>query len=536
MIEAISNKKSLLDAQEKIQNNKGSGGNGCCRGLLGTIIFLCALLLLAGCGKSAEDNSVFRYGTTVYSTAMGTGGLDPRVAYQGWSAVRYGVGETLVRLDEHMALQPWLAERYEISDAHTVKVYLRKNATFANGKAVTGDLVKAYFESLMAQLPRAAQGLQISRIEASELTVSLTSQKPAAELLRALADPSAAIIDINDTKGQIVVGTGPYKPVEVTDKEVRLVRNETYWGEKGKFATVEVKGISDGDTLTMALQNGDIDAAQGLPYASLQLFKDPAKYTISAIPTSRVYQGAFNFKSPAMQDIRVRKAISMALDKASFVKVLLQGNGVVATGPFPATVTFGGDAVHAWPYNPVQAKALLAEAGYSDSDGDGYVDKDGKPLTVRWLTYTSRQELPLLAEFAQGALKEIGIKVEVNATDAYKKALQGGDFDIFAKSIVTTPLGDPAYYFETHLLAAGMENAGAYYSESMETMARQLEDATDEAMRAKLGVKMAQQAIDDGAVIYVAHLKMSLVMKKSVQGLQAHPTDFYELSSAVYKE
>ena len=62
------------------------------------------------------------------------------------------------------------------------------------------------------------------------------------------------------------------------------------------------------------------------------------------------------------------------------------------------------------------AKAVLEAAGWKDSDGDGIREKDGQKLTIRWLTYPSRQELPLLAEAAQSTLKEIGMEVQINAT------------------------------------------------------------------------------------------------------------------------
>ena len=124
----------------------------------------------------------------------------------------------------------------------------------------------------------------------------------------------------------------------------------------------------------------------------------------------------------------------MAIDKDKFTSVLLNGNGTPAVGPFPANMPCGGDAVHTDAYNAEQAKKLLREAGWTDTDGNGYVDKNGQDLTVRWLTYTSRQELPLLAEAAQAFLKEVGIRAEVNATDNYNDFLQA------TRSIILRPM------------------------------------------------------------------------------------------------
>ena len=111
-----------------------------------------------------------------------------------------------------------------------------------------------------------------------------------------------------------------------------------------------------------------------------------------------------------------RKAIAMGIDKESFVTTLLEGNGYPANGVFPEGSAFGGDKVTTESYDPEGAKKVLEEAGWKDSDGDGIREKDGKKLVVKWLTYPSRQELPLLAESVQATLKDIGIEVDINCT------------------------------------------------------------------------------------------------------------------------
>ncbi|MBQ3451678.1 MAG: ABC transporter substrate-binding protein, partial [Selenomonadaceae bacterium] len=264
-------------------------------------------------------------------------------------------------------------------------------------------------------------------------------------------------------------------------------------------------------------------------YSSLQLFQND-NFKISQTDTSRIYQAAFNFKTPELQDLNVRKAISMAIDKENFTKVLLNGNGTPAVGPFPANLTFGDDKVHAVPYDLDAAKKLLADSGWTDSDGDGYVDKDGKNLELRYLTYTSRQELPLLAEAAQASLKNIGVKLNVNATDNYKSFLKSGDYDIFSKAIVTAPTGDGEYYFTSHIVPGAVDNAGNYDSEQIAALENELHNTFGAEKRSELAIKISQQILDDCALIYVAHLKMSLVMKANVEGFKAHPSDYYEIT------
>ena len=198
-------------------------------------------------------------------------------------------------------------------------------------------------------------------------------------------------------------------------------------------------------------------------------------------------------------------------------------------------MTFGDKNFQPIPFNLDAAKKLLADSGWIDTDNDGFVDKNGKNLELRYLTYTSRQELPLLAEAAQANLKLIGIKLNVNATDNYKNFLKSGDFDLFSKAIVTAPTGDGEYYFTSHITPSAIDNAGDYYNFDILTLENELHNTFGAANRSALVIKMTQQVLDDCALIYAAHLKMSLVMKSNVEGFKAHPSDYYEITAELDK-
>lgn len=503
---------------------------------------LAAGIFMSGCGgeeanQAADDKNVFTYGTVAYGVAMENAGTNPHESYSGWSTIRYGIGETLFKFNEHMELEPWIAESFEQVDDFTLKIKIKDDVTFSNGKKVDSEAVKKCLEHLIKTHDRAPNDLKISAITADGQTVTLTSTEKVPALINYLSDPYGCIIDIDaGEQNRIVTGTGPYKAVRVTDTEIELIKNENYWGAvKPQLEKIVVKSITDGDTLTMAMQNGELDAVQGLPYASLKLFQNDG-YKISQADTSRIYQAAFNFDTPALQDLNVRRAVSMAIDKNAFTDVLLEGNGTPAVGPFPANLSFGDDEVNAAPYDVDGAKNLLAESGWIDSDGDGYVDKDGKNLELRWLTYTSRQELPLLAEAAQDNLKKIGVKLDVNATDNYKTFLKQGEYDIFSKAIVTAPTGDPEYYFTSHIVSGAVDNAGHYDSAEISQLEEALHNTFGAANRSDLAIQMTQKVLDDCALFYASHLKMSFVMKPNVEGFRAHPSDYYEITAELAKK
>lgn len=507
------------------------------------ICLICSLLLslfiFSGCGSDSETadsgEKVFRYGTTAYGVEMGNTGLNPHSDYSGWSAVRYGIGETLFKFNDKMELEPWLAAGYEQLDDYTVKITLKDGINFSSGRALDGQAVKQCLEHLVAVHDRAPGDLKIQEITADGQTVTIKSAEKVPALLNYLSDPYGAIIDMDYgiTDERNVAGTGPFIATKISDTEIALKKNPNYWNGNVGMDKVIVTEIIDGDTLTMAMQSGELDAVQGLPYASLKLFRDSDRYRISTTDTSRCFFAQLNLENPILQDYNVRRAIAMSIDKKSFTDNLLHGNGSAAVGAFPSNFAFGNESVTAPEFNLQEAKNLLAKSGWNDTDGDGYVDKNGQKLTIRWLTYPGRQELPLLAEAAQSTLKQAGIEVIINNTANQQDFLDRGEWDIFASAFVTAPTGDPEYFFTTHCLKNSAKNRGHYYNEELEQLAQQLHAEFDPHKRAELSVKMQQIILDDCAFIFASHLKMSFVTKSNVTGFAAHPSDYYEITAAL---
>ena len=502
--------------------------------LAGIILVMAAVSGIAGCGKStASTEKVFYYGDTTFNAENDETDVNPHNGYSGWACIRYGVGETLFKYSDTMELEPWLAESYENVDELTWKINLKDGITFTSGRKLDGEAVKECIEHLVAVHKRAAGDLNIERVEAEADTVIITTAKPVPALINYISDPYGCIIDMQSgiTDEGNVSATGPYIAEEiVTDSGLTLVKNQNYWNGEPRLDKIFVKTISDGDTLTMALQSGELNAAYGLPYSSLSLFNN-SNYTISSSETSRSFFAQMNYVNVNLQDSNVRAAIAMAINKKDFTNVLLKGNGTLAEGPFPKDYTFGDSYVKAAEYNIDNARHLLAQSGWKDTDGDGYVEKNGEKLTLRWLTYPSRQELPLLAENVQASLKQIGIDVKINCTANHLDYVKKGEWDIYASAFVCAPTGDPEYFFTTHCLKNSSKNRGGYYNEQLEQLEEQLSTTFDTEGREQLGIKMTQTILDDNAFIFASHLKMSIVSGKGVSGLTAHPSDYYEITA-----
>lgn len=511
-----------------------------CRFLLTllTAAFL-ALGALSGCAAQGDSpdgktaGTTFVFGDTTFNAENEEPDINPHNTYSGWACIRYGVGETLFRYSDTMEIEPWLATDYELIDELTWKITLRDGVTFSSGRAMDGEAVKECLEHLVEVHDRARGDLMIDTITAEGQTVTITTTEPCPTLLNYLSDPYGCIIDMDAgvTEDGIVSGTGPYIATSlITSEKLNLKKNENYWNGKPGFDNVTVLTISDGDTLTMALQSGEIDGAYGMPYASYSLFQND-DYTFSSTATSRAFFAHMNFESPIIQDPAVRQAIAMGIDKERFVNDLLDGNGYPAIGVYPDNFSFGGDAVTAKAYDPDGARLILEKAGWKDTDGDGIREKNGQPLTIRWLTYPSRQELPLLAESVQATLGDIGFDVIINSTaDHNSIRVDPAAWDVYASAMVTAPTGDPAYFFTTHCLDSSAANNGHYHSDKLESLASKLARTFDTDRRAELAVKMQQTILDDDAFVFCSHLQMSMICQSDVEGLVAHPCDFYEIT------
>lgn len=511
------------------------------------MIAVLGLTLPAGCSSDMEEDisssaasgelesgeTELIFGDTTFNAENEELDVNPHNAYSGWACIRYGIGETLFKYSDEMEIEPWLASGYEQTDDLTWVITLRGDVTFSNGREMDADAVKDCLDHLIEVHEQAAGDLKIESIEADGLTLTITTSEANPTLLNSLCYPYSCIIDMNEgiTEDGLVVGTGPYTAVSIEpDEELDLVKNENYWDGEPGYDRITVLTITDGDTLTMALQSGEIDAAYGLPYSSYSLF-DNDDYNISGTATSRAFFAHMNFDSEIIQDDAVRAAIAMGIDKDGFVENLLDGYGYAAEGAFPDSFSYGGDAVDAKEYDPDAAAKLLEEAGWIDTDGDGIREKDGETLTIRWLTYPSRQELPLLAEYAQAQLLEIGIEVEINSTADHNSVLQDPDaWDVYASAMVTAPSGDAEYFFTTHCLDDSTANNGNYHSDELEALEDELAVTFGAEERAALAVEMQQVLLDDDAFVFFSHLQMNIVSSADVKGLTAHTCDFYEIT------
>lgn len=503
-------------------------------------VMMIVALVVSGCSCSSgggnSANKTMVIGDTTFNSENSEESVNPHNTYNGWACIRYGIGETLIRYTDDMKIEPWLAEKWENDGANKWTITLKNGVKFSSGRDMDAAAVKECIDHLIATHDRAPKDLKIASVEANGNVLTITTTEPNPALMNYLGDPYACIIDMQSSKLDqgTCVGTGPYVVKEmVTDDHLTLSPNTSYWNGTPKLSELTIKTITDGDTLSAALQSGEIDAAYGMAYEAYPNFEND-KYQFSSIQTSRAFFASMNMESPVIKDEAVREAIAYGINKEGFVNTLLNGHGVVGNGAFPDGFSdFGGDKVkEAKKYNQEEAKKKLEAAGWVDTDGDGIREKNGQKLTIKWLTYPSRQELPLLAESAQASLKEIGMDVQINNTANHKQFRKDkSSWDVYASALVTAPSGDPQYFFTTSCLPGNDYNFGGYQNDEVTKMVDELSKEFNTQKRADLAVKLQDKILDDDAYVFCSFLQMNLISKKNVKNYTAHACDYYEVTA-----
>ena len=485
--------------------------------------------------ESPAGKKTMVIGDTTFNSENWEETVDPHRTYNGWACIRYGIGETLVHYTDTMELEPWLAKSWENDGNLIWTITLQDNVTFSSGRKMDGAAVKECLDHLLEVHDRAPSDTKIVDVQAEGQVLTITTSEPNPALMNYLGDPYGCIIDVraSDFDSGIVAGTGPYVVVDmVTDDHLTLTKNTNYWNGTPKIDELTIRTLSNGDTLSAALRAGDIDAAYGMAYEAYPNFENDG-YQFSSIQTSRAFFGSMNMTSPIIQDPAVREAIAKGIDKEGFVAALLDGHGVPANGAFPdGFSTFGGEHVTTASYDPDGAKSVLEAAGWVDTDGDGIREKDGVKLVIRWLTYPSRQELPLLAESVQATLKDVGIEVDINCTANRREFLADmNSWDVYASALVTAPSGDPQYFFTTSCLPGMSYNFGAYDNPQVNALIEQLATEFDAAKRSELAIRLQQAILDDNAYVFCSFLQMSMISKSNVSNYTAHACDYYQVTA-----
>lgn len=469
-----------------------------------------AALWAAGTAAAQAQPSAGSQRPATLNLSLEPNSLDPTVAAAAavGEVVHYNVLEGLTRVEENGSVSPLLAESWQASpDGRAFSFRLRPDVRFHDGSALDAAAVRFSFER--AQAPgssnKARRALfdNIAAIETPHAhTVTLTLHRPDAHLLFRLGEATAVILHPASAAqaASAPVGTGPY---QVTGWQrghsIALARApHARAAQQVPLDGAVFRFIHDLQAREAALEAGEVDLFFQFATSSVRRFRGDRRYQVLIGNSSGKGMLALNHRRPPLNDVRVRRAITHAIDREGFIRRALDGHGTAIGSHFAPTDAGYLHMESLYPYDPARARALLREAGVRT------------PLRLQLALPPVPYALSggeVVAEY----LDKAGIQAELRRMQ-WHEWLDGpfrGDFDITLINHVE-PLDyliytDPGYYF-------------GYDSPAFRALAEQHALAEHPRARQQLFAQLQRHLARDAVNAWIFTPNLVTVVRKGLRG------------------
>jgi peptide/nickel transport system substrate-binding protein len=339
----------------------------------------------------------------------------------------------LVKYDKDLNIVGDLAESWEIKEGGLVIVFhLKKNVRWHDGYPFSAEDVVFTYQRIIdphVPTPYASDFLKVSSCEAVDpLTVRVTYREPFAPALMSWGlwiMPKHILEGVDLNQGsfpkKIPIGTGPYKFKNWARQEkIELVANADYFDQAPFITRYISRVIPDPATLFFELETLGVDAAGLSPLqftrqTTNKLFNNA--YRKFRTPGFQYTYLAYNLTDERFSDKRVRRALSYAVNTEQIIRIVLLGLGRPITGPFLPQSWAYDQSVQPMAFDPDRARTLLTDAGWIDTDHDGWVEKNGEEFTFTILVNQGLDVRTKTAELIQKYLKDVGVRVKIKVLE-----------------------------------------------------------------------------------------------------------------------
>jgi peptide/nickel transport system substrate-binding protein len=334
----------------------------------------------------------------------------------------------LLKYNERLEIVGDLAESWSVSeDGLTLTFVLRPNVRWHDGAPVTARDVRFTYEKLIDPAVRTPYSSSYELVESlqvlDERTVQVRYREPFAPALESwmmgiIPEHLLSREDLNTTAFlRRPVGHGPFRFVRwKTGELIELAANPDYFEHRPYLDRYLYRIIPDSATMLLELLTGGVDLMSLSPLQYRRQTDTPyvrRAYRKFRYPSFGFTYIGYNLSDARFQDVRVRRAMDLAIDKPALIDGVLYGLGAVATGPYPKESWAYDPTIHPPPYDVEQAKRWLAEAGWVDRDRDGWLDREGQPFRFTLITNQGNEVRRQVAELVQQQLKAVGIEVRL---------------------------------------------------------------------------------------------------------------------------
>ncbi|HOY69259.1 MAG TPA: peptide-binding protein [Methylotenera sp.] len=400
-------------------------------------------LVLSACNNANEATINIDYsqaaqpqeGGTLIDASVGepSGLIAMTAGESAASAIASNIFNSLLKYDKKLDLTGELAQSWEVSpDKKTITFHLKPNLKWADGKALTSEDVLFTWQKVTDDNTRTPYGADYKLVIKAETpdanTFRVTYEAPYAPALDSWAGlhilPKHLLKDqdINTTAfKRNPVGSHYYKLESwKNNQHLTLTRNANATQGQARINKLITRIIPDkaSQFLELSADNIDMMGLNPIQYSRVlparkELSKNMGLY--KELGNGYTYMG-FNLKRKPFDDVRVRQAINYAINKQEIIDGVLLGLGEPIASPYKPGTRWSNPALKPYSYDPEKARQLLKEAGFSDSNADGILEKDGKPFSFEILT-NQNKEREMSAVLIQRRLKEVGIEVNIRALE-----------------------------------------------------------------------------------------------------------------------
>ena len=476
---------------------------------------------------STGGDKILRVGELWAIDGIGTIGHDSTLAKEKLMLV-----ETLVEVNENFGLKPGLAKSWKNTDENTWVFELQEGVKFHDGTDMDAEAVKFCLDTCFKNDPTHATKCYVDKVEATgKNQITIHTSKPYAELPEYMHSSSLAIFakscvnSDGSMKENTIIGTGPFKleKFDVATGSVDTVRFDDYWGTPTTLDGVHMVGLTDANTRAMALENNEVDFTCDLPFNQVDTLDALDNVYVESYDTARIYQATLNLDTAFFSDKNVRQAISYAIDRDTIAKETLYGTTTPAKGIFNDSMAWSNQDIKGYAYDKDKAVKMLTDAGWTDSDGDGILDKDGQKFEFTIYTYPDRPGLPLIAEAIQAQLKDINVKVNIVTEDysAIDKDIESGkEWGMNLAGNATAMI--PSCY--DYLNKQFRSSDGGYSNAEVDKLLDEAAGEFDTAKRYELSKKIQEIIVDDCPKLFICNYGVSYGFNSKVSNFRFNPT------------
>jgi len=453
--------------------------------------------------------------------------------------------ETLFEVTPAGTIEPLLAEDYDVSeDGLTWTITLKEGITFHDGTPFNAEAVKFNLERFIDPDNGFVFSFLLNRIETvaviDEYTVALTLSGAFAPLLAHLSHLSTAMVSPTavETFGEDYyrnpVGTGPFVFDNWTvGQQLEVARFADYWGEAAGSEVIRFVPVPENTTRMALLESGEAHVVVSVPPQDVPRLSADPDINVDLTPSTRTIYIYFNPNIEPFGDVRVRQAVNFAVDKQAIVDFVLGGAGTVSEAPFSPGI-FGYDPQEPYPYDPEQAQALLADAGYPE----------GFTTTLYCPTGRYLQDIQV-CEAIQSQIADVGIDASIETFEwaAYlqRTGLPVAENDIpMAMYGWATGTGDADYALFPLLHSSqhvpNGSNRSFYSNATVDELLSDARTIADQELRESLYNQAIDTLWEDAPWLYL-HVQGQLTgIRNEVENLVVYPTQGIWLKDASLSE